>query len=133
MLFLALNHTYSLPSFSPSCFSLLLLLLLSSGFKTLGPSLVPRSNSPLPFLCQPFDVVPAWGSSYARPLSWGQTRDSVLGPRPNYHPPPHPPIELPFQMHLSDAPLSTAHCPPLALPCPSAHYYFIVWFCIPFS
>lgn len=28
-------------------------------------------------------------------------------------------------------PLCSPLCPPQALPCPSAHYYFIVWFCIP--
>lgn len=46
-------------SFSPSYFSLLLLVLLSSGFRRLSTSLVPRSTSPLPLICQPFDLVPA--------------------------------------------------------------------------
>lgn len=47
----------------------LLLLHLGSGFKRLSSSLAPRSNWPLPFICQPFDVVPAWAACYALPLT----------------------------------------------------------------
>lgn len=53
------SESDSLPSFSPSCFSFSRFVLLSSGFKRLSSSLVPRSHWPLPFICLPFDVVPA--------------------------------------------------------------------------
>lgn len=53
------SESDSLPSFSPSCFSFSLFVLLSSGFKRLSSSLVPRSDWPLPFICLLFDVVPA--------------------------------------------------------------------------
>lgn len=97
MIFLALSLTYSLLSFSPSYFQLLLLVLLS-GFKRLGTSLVPRSNSPLPFMCEPFDVVPAQVFYYALPLSWGHKRGSVSGPHPNVsHTPPQTPSSSPFR------------------------------------
>ena len=46
-----------------------LLLHLSSGFKRLSNSLALRSNWPLPFICQPFDAVPAWAACYALPLT----------------------------------------------------------------
>lgn len=34
---------------------------------------------------------------------------------------------------VSDTPFPPPFGPPLPLLCPSAHYYFIVWFCIPFT
>ena len=66
---LLLVSLHSLPSSSVSLPSLSLLLHLSSGFKRLSSSLAPRSNWPLPFICQPFDVVPAWVACYALPLT----------------------------------------------------------------
>lgn len=120
MIFLALSLTYSLPSSSVSPASLPLLPLLSSGFKRLSSSLAPRSNWPLPFICQPFDVVPAWAACYALPLT---ARPGVRGglcfrtppklitpslpPIHNHHLPP------PLQMCLSLMPPSP---PPSALP-----------------
>lgn len=77
MIFLTLSLTYSLPSFSAPLLALLSLLLHhSSGFKRLSSSLAPRSNWPLPFICQPFDVVPAWAACYALPLT---ARPEVIG------------------------------------------------------
>lgn len=128
MIFFALSLTYSLPSFTFS-----LLLHLSSGFKKLSSSLAPRSNWPLPFICQPFDVVPAWAACYGLPLT---ARSEVRGglyfrtiPHLNTH---H--LLPPFHMCMSLIPHSPPPlAPALLLLCPSAHYYFIVWFCIPFS
>lgn len=64
MIFLTLSLTYSLPSLTFS-----FLLHLSYGFKRLSSSLAPRSNWSLPFICQPFDVVPVWAACYALPLT----------------------------------------------------------------
>lgn len=118
--------------------SLSLLLHLSPGFKRLSSSLAPRSNWPLPFICQPFDVVPAWATCYALHLT---ARSGVRGGL-CFRTPPHlntllpcpqstntTTSHLPCRLSVCDAPLY----PPLLLPCPSAHYYFIVWFCIPFT
>lgn len=121
MIFLDLSLTYSLPSSSVSPPSLSLLLHLSSGFKRLSNSLAPRSNWPLPFICQPFDVVPAWAACYALPLT---ARPGVTGglcfgtpPHLNTLPPPQ-----------STTTTTTSHlprrcvclwCPPLHRPLPS--------------
>lgn len=97
-----------------------LLLLLSSGFKRLSSSLAPRSNWPLPFICQPFDVVPAWAAFYALPLTARpgvrgglcfRTPPKLITPSlpliHSYHLPP------PLQMCLS---LMPPFLPPSALP-----------------
>lgn len=117
---LLFSLTPFLPPQSPPPLSLPLLLLLSSGFKRLSSSLAPRSNWPLPFICQPFDVVPAWAACYGLPLT---ARPGVRGglcfrtppklitpslpPIHNHHLPP------PLQMCLSLMPPSP---PPSALP-----------------
>ena len=145
MIFLALSLTYSLPSRSlpPLSASLSLLLHFSSGFKRLSSSLAPRSNWPLPFICQPFDVVPAWAACYALPLTAHPGVRGGLCFRTPAHLnalPPTPRSKTTTTSHLPCRcvclycpPLSTALYSPLPLPCPSAHYYFIVWFCIPFT
>lgn len=71
---LLVSLTYSIPYSSVPhppihIHSLSLLLLLSYSFKRLSSSLAPRSNWPLPFICQPFDVVPARAACYALPLT----------------------------------------------------------------
>lgn len=108
MICFAFSLTYSLPSFTFS-----LLLHLSSGFKKLSSSLAPRSNWPLPFICQPFDVVPAWAACYGLPLT---ARSEVRGglyfrtiPHLNTH---H--LLPPFHMCLSLIPPPHLH---LLLPC----------------
>lgn len=120
MIFLALSLTYSLPSFSVSPPSLALLLHLSSSFKRLSSSLAPRSNWPLPFICQPFDVVPAWAACYALPLT---ARPGVRGGL-CFRTPPHLNTLPPPQSTTT----TTSHlpcrcvclwCPPLHRPLPS--------------
>lgn len=136
MIFLVLSITYSFSVSPPSLpLSLSLLLHLCSGFKRLSSSLAPRSNWPLPFICQPFDVVPAWAACYALPLTAHPgVRGGLCFRTPPHLNTPHSTTtsHIPCRS-VSDAPLSTGLCPPLPLPCPTAHYYFIVWFCIPFT
>lgn len=123
MIFLALSLTYSLPSFSvtPSLLSasLSLLLHLSSGFKRLSSSLAPRSNWPLPFICQPFDVVPAWAACYALPLT---ARPGVRGGL-CFRTPPHlntlPPPQSPTTTSYLPCRCVCLWCPPLHRPLPS--------------
>lgn len=84
-------------------------------------------------------MVPAWAACYALPLT---ARPGVRGglcfrTPPKLITPCLPPIHyyhLPplLQMCLSPLPPPPI-CPPPTLPCPGAHYYFIVWFCIPFT
>lgn len=98
MIFLALSLSYSLPSITFS-----LLLHLSSGFKELNSSLAPRSKWPLPFICQPFDVVPVWAACYALPLT---ARPEVRGGL-YFRTQPHLntlPLPTPLQMCLSFIP-----------------------------
>ena len=125
MIFLAHSLTYSLSfllSLSLSLrLSLSLLLHLSSGFKRLSSSLAPRSSWPLPFICQPFDVVPAWAARYALPLT---ARPGVRGglcfktpPRLNTLPLP-PPQPSTTTSHLPCR-CVRLWCPPLHRPLPS--------------
>lgn len=121
MIFLALSLTYSPRSSSVSPPSLSLLLHLSFGFKRLSSSLAPRSNWPLPFICQPFDVMPAWATCCALPLTArpGVRRGLCFRTPPHLNTLPHPPVHNhhlppPLQMGLSLMPPTP---PPSALPC----------------
>lgn len=137
-------YSHLLPSFlfsHPPSTSLSRLLHLCSGFKRLSRSLAPRSNWPLPFICQPFDVVPAWATCYALTLTahpgvrgglgFGTQTHLNTELAPNLHP-LSPPSSL-ADVSVCDGPLSTGLYPPLPPLCPTTHYYFIVWFCIPFT
>lgn len=112
----ALSLAYSLPSFTFS-----LLLHLSSGFKRLSSSLAPRSNWPLPFICQPFDVVPAWTARSTLPLTAHPEVRGGLYFRTQPHLNTHH-LPSPLHMCLSQiptpppTPLRTPHLPP-PLPC----------------
>lgn len=121
MIFLVLSLTYSLPSSSapPSpapcyCSSPL-------GFKRLSSSLAPRSSWPLPFICQPFDVVPAWAACYALPLTArpGVRGGLCLRTPPKLITPCLPPIHyyhLPPLLQMCLSPLPPAPRPPSPLP-----------------
>lgn len=122
MIFLALTPFSS--SLLPT--SLSLLLHLSFGFKRLSSSFAPRSNWPLPFICQPFDVVPGWAACYALPLTARpEVRTGLYFSTPphlNTLPAPlpvhnHHHLLPPLQMCLCPTPTPNSFCPPLPLPC----------------
>lgn len=120
MIFLAFSLTYSLPSVT-----FFLLLHLSSGFKKLNSSLAPRSKWPLPFICQPFDVVPVWAACYAMPLT---ARPEVRGglyfrtqPHLNSHP-----LPTPSQMCLSLVPTRSPSPAPSLPQCPLLFYSLVL-------
>ena len=125
-------------------------LYLSSSFKRLSSGLAPRSNCPLPFICQAFDLVPTWAICYALPLTarLGVRGGHNFGTPPHTTTPPHtcrcaclffppppptplpppPPPHSPHPPHLPTA-ISPSFHPSLLPPPPRVHatsciYYF---------